>query len=745
LEGLSLEFQGARTWLLLGLPVIALMVVWWTYHRTYPPVERWYRWLLLTLRSAVVVLVGLLVFEPVLKVSRHLVRPERVAVLLDRSASMLLPADGRGGDGSPSRLDRMRELVHGAQGENRLSLFSFGAELKSLELPDSLEQGVEDRTNLATALDELRLRGAKDWDRIYVISDGCINAGADPVYSAEGLAPLEAVVVGAAPQVPDLGLSSLEQSRPAFAGGKIDLEFSVAVYLPESGDKNYPQGSVCDFFLDSRKIGEERIELGAGPARFVARTVSLPAPDAGVYWLRAIIRRLEGEWTTLNNERLIKVQVSRSKRKMLLVSNSPDWDFTFLRRLLSLNDDWDAGALLVLKSEDGRDFIRGQDSAGRFSVRSLPGPAELEDVELVLLHGELGRFGRSFLISLAERAKGGGFALVFWPAGELNTGKLPEELSGYLPFSDRQATLVQLKAPDVPSVLFTLDRYNILTGLGQGSQFADLPPVEWVYRSLPLKYSVAVLARTGGSAAPGGQAEEKGEVLLTAYPVGGTHVATVLAQGLWRWHMLSQDASDRRDKRYHRFWEALTEWLLSGEKGEELVLRPRRNVFQRGEKVVLEGAVAVKEAAGQQKDSITVTVWKENEKGERDTVTLVSLRPEEGRLSAEPGLLPPGVYSYQGILHSADSPQIAGGVFAVEGYSPEMALVAPDTSILARLARTSGGKIDADLTGQAQITAGDKEEIVGTSSRLAFSVLIYFFLIFLLAAEWTLRKIKALP
>ncbi|MEA1996256.1 MAG: hypothetical protein U9N45_01390, partial [Gemmatimonadota bacterium] len=129
---INLEFQSARTLWLIVLPIAALAVVWWTYRRTYPPVGGCYRWLLLLLRSAAVVLLGLLIFEPLLGLSRERTRPARVAVLIDRSASMLLPADAaKGGAGEDpsgkSRLERAREILETQERGSRVDLFSFGS------------------------------------------------------------------------------------------------------------------------------------------------------------------------------------------------------------------------------------------------------------------------------------------------------------------------------------------------------------------------------------------------------------------------------------------------------------------------------------------------------------------------------------------------------------------------------------------------------------------------------------------
>ncbi|MEA1997594.1 MAG: hypothetical protein U9N45_08130, partial [Gemmatimonadota bacterium] len=549
-------------------------------------------------------------------------------------------------------------------------------------------------------------------------------------------------------------LKSLEVRGPVFSGGEIKLEFSLAVTPPADPETGYPQAAVLDFYSGGRKIGEKSLRLGEGIRRFVSGKVSLPAPEeAGEYWLHAIVRPLEGEWTAANNERLIKVTVSRDRRRIFLLSSSPDWDFYFMQRSLALDEDLEVQAMLALEPGHGGRLYRFRDSEGKFSAGRLPDAAALEDIELVVLHGEWARFDRSFLLRIADRAAQGSLALVFWPVGPLDTGEGLKKLARYLPFRDSRVSPPLVKGPDAPCVLFTTDRYGILKSLGRGAPINDLPPVDRVYRSLPLKASAVVLARTGreqAAATTPGAHKAKGEVLLAALQVGGTRVAAILGQGLWRWHMLSQDASVGRDNLYERLWAALAEWLLSGEKGEKLFLKPRRNVFLLGETVVFDGELGETAPGERDKESgtVMVTVWQEKDKGAADTVAAlkVEARGEAGSLEVQLGRLQPGVYLYEAVAAGSGSPPLSSrGTFAAENYNSEMAEAGPDTTILAGLVRATKGKLTMDYkNAETKIRADEITEPVLKTYRLAYRVWVYLVLILLLSAEWALRRRKAL-
>ncbi len=749
---LGIEFQAARPLWLIALPAAALLVVWWTYRRTYPPVGTGYRLLLTALRLAVVALAGMLLFEPVVTLKTLKSRAERVALLVDRSASMLLPEAADGGLGTDRR-EAARKVVARLRGDSAAGgardLFVFGEELTEVDSLGDLFAEVEDRTDLYTALKGLLTGGPARWDRIYVISDGNVNSGPDPLDAAGletdlGLPEIKTVAVGEPPGLPDVALVGLE--RPGglvFAGGDIELEISLALSRPVTGGPPVQRTAlaVADIFMDGRKVAEKRIPLQAGPSRFVSSRVKVKAGDPGLKTLRVVLRPLEEEWTTLNNERLLFVEVSRSKREILLVTNKPDWDFSFLRQSMLSNEDWKVESLVILRSAETGEFIRRQDSEGIYSSGSYLSAGEFREVELALVHGDLSRYDTGFLARLADRAAGGGFGLIFWPTGELNGAALPRVLAGYLPFKGGLPEgFRQVSGGGQPAAVFTLDRYNVLAGLGAGAPLEDLPPLEGVYPEAPLKLGAEVLARIGTGKRRDGS---HGPVLIIQ-PVGQTRVATVLGRGLWRWHMLGQSSTKKDDTTYYRLWEELVEWLLSGLKSEEFTLKPRRPVFSLGEKVRLDGLSRQAEPGNLDLDSaktVRVVVLGKGEPADTVRVAETGIAAEDGgEFTVELGRLAPGLYSYQGFYSGSK----ASGSFAVESYSAELAELSPDTTLLAGLARKTGGSMTAgdgleNLTGPGETV---EEEV--KAFHPSTGSWVYFLLVALLAAEWTLRRTKSL-
>ncbi|MFQ5772006.1 MAG: hypothetical protein ACE5HX_15835, partial [bacterium] len=74
--------------LLILLILIAIGFSYYVYRKTVPPVSKSLRIILMSLRAVVVILVVLLLFEPILSVTRKKQEKPVIAVLIDHSASM---------------------------------------------------------------------------------------------------------------------------------------------------------------------------------------------------------------------------------------------------------------------------------------------------------------------------------------------------------------------------------------------------------------------------------------------------------------------------------------------------------------------------------------------------------------------------------------------------------------------------------------------------------------------------------
>ncbi|MDM7915787.1 MAG: vWA domain-containing protein, partial [Candidatus Eisenbacteria bacterium] len=254
----SLEFLSshATLWLVLAPVLIALAI--FVYYRTLAPLERPTRTVLRVLRGLAFLIVLFALAEPILT----LVLPEPgkpgLAVLVDSSASMALPA---GVSGERSRADEAKEIVGAIEqklsGRYRLDWFRFSSSLVPSERPpvgdeaggpagskepreqagsstaaaaDGRGEDAGGNTAIGTALERIASRrGARPVGAVLLVSDGANTSGIDPIGAARATGvPVFPIRVGAPIAPPDARILQVRANPVAFAGEPAPVEVEIA-------------------------------------------------------------------------------------------------------------------------------------------------------------------------------------------------------------------------------------------------------------------------------------------------------------------------------------------------------------------------------------------------------------------------------------------------------------------------------------------------------------------------------------
>lgn len=178
---LILNLQEKNLVLVIGLFILALLFAIFTYRRTFPPLSKRKKGLLLSLRMIALFCLFLVLSEPILTLAKKYTQKPVVALLVDVSRSMSLKGE------NTSRRDELQHLLKNDV-FNRLSSL---AELRTFGFADSLiplETGGKypDSVGNATAVGEAVKTVENDLNQenlrgIVLLSDGTNNLGEDPV------------------------------------------------------------------------------------------------------------------------------------------------------------------------------------------------------------------------------------------------------------------------------------------------------------------------------------------------------------------------------------------------------------------------------------------------------------------------------------------------------------------------------------------------------------------------------------
>lgn len=319
------------------------------------------------LQAAMLAVILVMLWRPVLLVERVKDRENVVAVVLDASASMAH------GEGEQSRLqESVSALDSGALDAFRKSfgvrLFSFANEVRSLQsLAEVPPPGTQ--TRIGDALHAVMQTGATTpLSGIVVITDGGENGA---TLSEERLAelasfgvPVHTVGVGPEKNRNDLELDSVALAQDATPGEVLNAEVTI-----RHDGKGKTRLRVYD---GGRLLAASEVELSSD-AGITTHTIPIRAGESGVRDLRFTLDPLEGERNTINNTRTHVLDVMPRRRSILYIEGEPRWEYKFIRRAAETDSSLRLASLV--RATPNRYYRQGISSAEELA-KGFPQTAE---------------------------------------------------------------------------------------------------------------------------------------------------------------------------------------------------------------------------------------------------------------------------------------------------------------------------------------------------------------------------------
>lgn len=414
---------------------------WWCYHRepVYLATKR--RRQLLSLRLAAGAVILFILTGAYLEVGRDAERKPAVLFLVDRSASMTI-ADKLDGAAEaaaaqrilgsiPAKAPARDALLAGAlanplldpvkalAAKHQLEWYAFGQNNGATPLPaadaegaaksPTLAEPAETATQLGAAIaDAARRSKGRSADGIVILTDGGWNRGDDPVQAAKDALERAGVPVFTV----GIGVAAPKDLEVAWAFGEDavfkDDRFTLDLGLRSRGFSGRTATLVVSRTDEaglSEIVKEETVTFTADGEQ--QHRVEIQADRAGIFSFTAELKPDPAEGNIANNKRTrSNVRVIDRKLKVLVVDESPRWDYRFLKGFL------EADRARV----DPKFVLHQGDPSG---ARMLPGfPAsegELRAFDAIIL-GDVapGFFSRNQLELLEKwvRVEGGGLLIV---------------------------------------------------------------------------------------------------------------------------------------------------------------------------------------------------------------------------------------------------------------------------------------------------------------------------------------------
>lgn len=776
IAGVRLAFHGGGLSLWFLLIILALGgVAWWSYFRNPVTLTPRRRWTLFALRCGFLLLLAGLLLRPVLAFTVEGSVRRALLVLIDGSESMGIQdprteaddirraAIARGNDANPAATNASRiDLTLAALKNPQLNLlprldaefdlvpFQFGR--SPVALPRSVSTN-EAGTNTfdwlqrlaseqpATAIGEVlretvnRKRG-QSLAGVLLITDGANNLGLAPQEAAEQLkrenVPLYIYGVGiTSPR--DIIVTNLAAPEVAF----LNDEVLVNVHVRAQGLNG--EKAKVHLKLGATKVDEKEITFG-GPGEQIVALRFLPK-EAGEFELSAGVDPREDETEKSNNHVRRQLRVVDRKIKVLLVEETPRWEYRYLHAMLSRDRRVDLKTVLyegdpsITHGEDAPflpGFPANRDELFRFDLVILGDvdPRRLTRLQMNNLNEFVSRFGGAFIMIAGKRHSPHSFRqtpiesmlpVEFEAAAIDNGGEVsatdPVKLE--LTTGGRGSTMLQLS--DQPGE-------NL-------RQWGELPPIYWVARVLRGKPGAEVLL-VDPNPLKASRFGPMPVVAIQQYGLGQSlYVGT---DNTWRWRR------NVGDVHYYTFWGQIIQrlslsHLLNGSRRTQISLdRPN---YATGDRVQ---AFARLYRAGFEPvaDRVVKAFYQPRGDTFRQPVELRQVPDQPGLYRGNFIAPAPGQYEF-GVEMDPEQPT----PFLVGEASVELADTAMNENLLRELSAITGGGFfrEETLHELPDRVTSRAERVLSPHEVELWSSPFYFLLILLLVtAEWVVRKLSYL-
>lgn len=736
------------SWLLGVLFALALLGVFLAARGLRRERRRSRRFVLLSLRAVSMLAAIFVVAEPGVRLLQTARVRSRLAILVDSSASMQLPAGSRGTTRTAEAaawLSKVAPQLAGLQAEHALEFYRFDGTLTPID-EAAAKAGVEsagEKTDLLGALRALggsagsgrKLAGA------IVMSDGAdhedLRAGVSGATrdALKGLGfPVSTVAVGGG-TVKDLAIESIAVEDFAFVRNTVDIK--VAVTASGIGDVDVP----LVLRREGQPVSQQTVRVRGGEERYEA-TFSFVPDEIGEFVFTVTAPVYEGEAIDGNNARSFVLKVIRDRVRTLLVVGRPSWDQRFLRTLLKNDPNVDLISFFILRTPSD------QPKAADTDLSLIPFPVQeifdkqLKSFDLVIFQNFAYRPYRLdvFLPNIRKYVEeGGAFAMLggessfgdggyeMTPLGEI----LPVEPGGAAPTEEA-----------FPPRLTEAGLRHPITQLASGAEanqaaWAKLPELPGINVTRAKPDARVLLDHphftVGGESAP----------VLAVREVGRGRTLALTTDSSWYWSMVASGAGGGTSRAYERFWSNAIRWLVRDPELTPVLVQAAQRSVEPGQAV-----------------SATVTARRSDygpASGAELQVTLVDaetqkiLRAEhlvagvDGTARVELGAPPPGAYKIEArATHEGKALGAGQDVVAVRAASLERSDVKPRPDLLRDVASATGGGFVQASSGDLPDLALSPPEVVEVGRAKDRPIWDRFWPLAVLgcalAGEWILRR-----
>ena len=731
------------TYLAAGAVVLVGVVTLRTYQQVRANSRPVDRAVLTGIRFAILAVLLLCLFRPVLVLSRVVPQQNFLGVLFDDSRSMqIADRDGQ------TRADFVRQqfgtaespLLAALADRFALRLFSFSSTTDRIDTVGTLSFGGT-QTHLGQALTRAHEElGGVPLSALVVVSDGADTAD-DPL--AEALLPLQAagvpvftVGLGREEYSRDIQLSRVETPRSVLKGAALVVDVVVA----QTGYEG--QTVSLQVEDEGRIVADQEVTLPDDGEPTTVR-VRFTASDAGPRLFSFRIAPEPDEMVTQNNVRHALIVVEDKRERILYFEGEPRWEVKFLRRAVADDENLQLAVLqrtadnkfmpIVEDAEDGEallgGFPRTREELFRFRALIL-GSIEASHFtpdQLRMISDFVSERGGGLLMLGGHRAYAeGGYAGT--PVADVLPVVLDERDGDGEGDFFRETDVRTTRAGATHPSTQIAD-----TEEASAARWLELPPITLVNEIHEVKPGATTLLTS----------RDESLVVLAFQRYGAGKSLAFPVQDTWIWQMHADIPVD--DQTHEILWRRLLRWLVDGVPDQVVADVPKDHV-ELDEPVTLKAEVD--DASYEEINTSQVSAWITDPDDQLVEVQLDWTADRDGEYAASFTPSKEGLYEVRieattaGELQGSDTTYFRVTASDAEYYDSTMR--AP---LLERVAEETGGRFYTTNTVDRLVddiqTVGGGVTVI--EERDLWDMPVLLFLVFILVlGEWGYRRARGL-
>ncbi|MGH9481275.1 MAG: glutamine amidotransferase [Terriglobales bacterium] len=701
--------------------------------------------LLWLLQAALVALLVVLLWQPALSLSELKPQQNIVAVLVDDSRSMALPAAGPAA--SPTReAAAVASLNSGLLADLarrfQVRLYTLDAGVSRVPAPAAIHPTAP-ATRIGESLRQLAQQTADlPLGAVVLLSDGADNSGGLDRSTIELLRsrhlPVHTVGFGSTQLPRDLELEDVQLPAQALAKSRVE----ATVSLEQHGFAG--QSARLTLRAGSQVLATQSITLGRDDDQQTVSVIFNSGAE-GAKTLAFSLAPLPGESNPANNTQYRLLGVVSAPHRILYMEGEPRWEYKFIRRAEST--DPQVQLVSILRATENKLYRQGLADPGELAG-GFPSTAQemFRYQGLIIGSVEAAYFTpvQQDLIQAFVDRRGGG---VLWLGGDAalaDGGWQDSAMAPLLPVTlpNHKGTFVRADlsdpaAPHPRAVLAPAGADSTLTRLLDDPQ---ANAQKWLKLPWLMDFQDAGAPKPGATVlADVVSPQGRRSPLLVTENYGRGRTAVLATSGTWRWQMMLPLG----DPTFTLFWQQLLRWLVAGTPGQITASVPSTMLYDQGQ---VHLTAEVRDASYNPAPAAQVQARILTPAGATVALPLQPDPAAPGHFAADFNAAQPGAYLAQvtasGLPASAAIPPALVGFERLDGVA-EAFHTPQNRDLLQRLAEATGGAYWQP--GQlAQLSRQIPYSAAGVTLRDNLPLwnlnIVFLLLVLLPLAQWFLRR-----